>query len=424
MCKIHWLVILLIIVALSLWYVFAHDAKENTASAIKNSEEFSTQHKSGINQSPNLGTSKSISKQFADQTPEKAANKSELIAQINNSDSIESILTQLEPQKIINAYMSAWSGNNPDRLDELWNEISQCEDCLLIIQELMMNQALPKGMLLELTYRVIRLGNEIMLPTFDYLLQPSVDKNTRLVITQQMVRDGRAMYIAKILEVMQQVYIDGNVSFAVRNMWMISKLKNSDGVHAILDVITGKTSAPAEFISHSKKVAINTSLVKQKDEVFTQVLVDYYINASQRERTYLQDMMMKNNKGLVLLATNAYENGRVNEFNEYADILVNLNGIQAVEGIMELQFAVNYQTDYYIGLMHQAANKNLNSQTLQRLEDYLRNPEFDMQIKIVAAEGLLSVKEQSKQAKYILEKAISSVSYDDAEIVSYISARM
>jgi hypothetical protein len=327
------------------------------------------------------------------------------------------------PLQLIDDYMTAWSGNNRAEVQALWEQIGQCPECLQRIKELLMNQGVPKGMLLELTYQIIELGDSSMLPVFDYLLQPSVDVNTRIIITQQMIKDGRGMYVQKLFDILQQADLDGYYDYAAKHTWMISKLKNPQGIGAIFDVMSGRSGASDRFAAHVRNVYNNTLLgTKQRPEM-TDAMVNYFVSANATEQANLWGVMALHAESLVALSEQAYASGNVNQFREFSQALADINSVDAVEGMLELVSKVDYSQEYFFDRIRESAQRYNNLETLHKLEDYLRNPNVDMRTRIVATEGLLAVKDL-EQARYILQKALNSSRYEDSEIVAYISARL
>lgn len=327
------------------------------------------------------------------------------------------------PLQLIDAYMTAWSGNNRSEVNALWEEISQCPECLQRIKELLMNQGVPKGMLLELTYQIIELGNKSMLPVFEYLLQPSVDLNSRIIITQQMIKDGRGMYVKKLFDILQQADIDGYQDYAAKHTWMISKLHNPQGIAAVFDVMSGRSGSSERFADHVRNVFNNTLVGTKQDSAMTGAMVDYYLSADDTEQKNLWAVISMHSETLGALAKSAYDNGNLNQFKKFSQALAGINSVGAVEGTLELVGEVDYSQEYFADMIGTLTRRYNNLETLRKLEDYLRNPHADMRTRMVAAEGLLAVKD-SEQARYILEKALTSNSYEDSEIVAYISARL
>jgi hypothetical protein len=125
----------------------------------------------------------------------------------------------------------------------------------------------------------------------------------------------------------------------------------------------------------------------------------------------------------VALSGQAYASGSFDQFRKYSQALADINSVGAVEGMLELVSKVDYSQEYFIDRIREASQRYNNLETLHKLEDYLRNPHVDMRTRIVAAEGLLAVKDL-EQARYILQKALNSSRYEDSEIVAYISARL
>lgn len=125
----------------------------------------------------------------------------------------------------------------------------------------------------------------------------------------------------------------------------------------------------------------------------------------------------------MLLANKAYQDGDLNRFRKFSQTISEINSVGAVEHMLKLVSKADYSQEYFIGIMRASTQRFNNLEVLHKLEDYLRNPDVDMRSRIVAAEGLLAVKDMDG-ARYILEKALNSSSYEDAEIVAYIGARL
>lgn len=413
-------------------------------------QDIASKDNSGLSGKPELGatstTSKSIATPFSEplndsqkqlsevptsddvQTKEDSSSSTRAGLEKNsalnkNSENTKTQQTLQSPLELIESYMTAWSGNNREEIQALWNQISQCPECLQRIQELLMNQGVPKGMLLELTYQIIELGDESMLPVFDYLLQPSVDQSTRIIITQQMIRDGRSMYVQKLFDILQQADLDGYHDYAAKHTWMISKLKNPQGITAVFDVMSGRSGASNRFAAHVRNVYNNTLLGTKQHPDMTDTMVSYYLSADATEQENLWDVMALHSESLVALSTTAYENGSVDQFRKYSQSLADVNSVDAVEGMLELVAKVDYSQEYFVELIRASTQRYNNLETLHKLEDYLRNPDADRRTRIVAAEGLLALKDL-EQARYILEKALNSSRYEDSEVVAYISARL
>jgi len=331
-------------------------------------------------------------------------------------------LSESNPLQLIEDYMTAWSGNNRGEIQALWEQISHCPPCLQRIQELLMNQSLPQGMLLELTYQIIELGDDSMLPLFDHLLQPSVDVNTRTIVARQMLKDGRPMYVKKLFDVLQQADLDGYHDYAAKHAWMISGLRNPQGIVALFDVISGRSGASQEFSNHVSTVFNNTLLGIQQ-EGMTEAMANYYLTADTTEQQNLWGVLSLHSESLMLLANKAYQDGDLNRFRKFSQTISEINSVGAVEHMLKLVSKADYSQEYFIGIMRASTQRFNNLEVLHKLEDYLRNPDVDMRSRIVAAEGLLAVKDMDG-ARYILEKALNSSSYEDAEIVAYIGARL
>lgn len=326
------------------------------------------------------------------------------------------------PLQLIDSYMTAWSGNNRLEIDRLWQQIKRCQDCLERMKELLMNQSVPKGMLLEWTYQLIALGDESLLPVFDYLLQPSVDLNTRIIVSQQMIKDGRTMYVKKLFEILQQADFDGYKDYADKQVWMISKLSNPEGIAPIFDVISGRSGASESFSDHVRDV-FNKTLLGIKQAGMDDAMANYYLSASETEQAKLWNVVSLHSQTLVELSVYAYQSGVTEQFHKYSQALASVNSLDAVEGLLQLRSQVDYSQDYFSDMVNRLTQRYHNMETLHKFEDYLRDPQKDLNTRLLAADGLLAVKE-SEQAHYILQKAIDSAGYGDADVAAYISSRL
>jgi hypothetical protein len=422
--------ILLAITGLLVGGLWLFSSGSDTRETAKKADNSLSQKQSGV---PTVTSKKTITTPFTEpvidtESPSSLESRSTSTSHFEEKVSLSAASDTQQPKtqtplQLIDAYMTAWSGNSRSEVNALWKEISQCPECLQRIKELLMNQGVPKGMLLELTYQIIELGNETMLPVFDYLLQPAVDLNSRIIITQQMIKDGRGMYVKKLFDILQQADIDGYQDYAAKHAWMISKLKNPQGIAAIFDVMSGRSGSSQRFADHVRNVFNNTLVGTKQHSAMTDAMVDYYLSADGTEQENLWGVISMHSESLGALAKSAYENGNLNQFKKYSQSLAGINSVAAVEGTLELVGKVDYSQEYFIEMISTLTRRFNHLETLRKLEDYLRNPHADSRTRIVAAEGLLAVKE-SEQARFILEKALKSNSYEDSEIVAYISARL
>lgn len=341
-----------------------------------------------------------------------------------NIDAIDSdFISNVSAHELINAYMSAWSGNDRHEIDRTWHKITQCRECLRIIKDMMLNQSVPKGMLLELTHKIIKLGDPELLDVFDALIQPTVDLNTRIIVTQQMVKDGRSMYVEKLLYILQRADQDGYHDFAMKHIWAIAKLKNADGINTILDVISGRRQVDPEFATHVNSIFTKSTLVSSDDVTVAETLANYYSQADDQERQSLLAVVSLNPGALAALATDALNNGDDNDFKHFSETIAAHDTTSAMDKLFQLQGSVEYADDHFHTLIRQMAVRQNNTVSVHKLEDYLRNPQSSLQTKIMAAEGIMAVK-HNPQARYVLEKILTSSDYNDADIVSYINAHL
>jgi hypothetical protein len=329
-----------------------------------------------------------------------------------------------DAQRLIDAYMSAWSGGDMQRIDALWEKISACDACLLTLKEMMMNQGMPQGMLLELTYRIIAHGDPRWLDVFDYLIQPSVTKSTRVIVTQQMIRDGRAMYVEKLLRIFERLYTDGYEKFAFKQMWMFSKLKNPTAAEPFLEIMSGRKPASDAYADHVSTVFVKSVLPNVGSLELNEQLQVYYKAAHGPARERLWEVIKQSEITLADLASTAHEKGLQTEFERYTSAIAELQPERAVEGLLRLSTKVDFPRDYFTGLLQDVVAEGGEREALFRLEDYLRDPAQPFNTKMLAADALLHIKENNAQARYILQKAVSVVSYEDADIAAYINARM
>jgi len=141
------------------------------------------------------------------------------------------------------------------------------------------------------------------------------------------------------------------------------------------------------------------------------------------EQSNLWDIVALHSESLVALAQNAYDVGDINQFKKYSQTLADINSVSAIEGILDLVANVDYSQDYFATMISSTTQRYNNMEVLRKLEDYLRNSSTPRRTRIVAAEGLLAVK-NLEYARYILDKTLNSSRYEDSEIVTYISARL
>ena len=237
-----------------------------------------------------------------------------------------------------------------------------------------------------------------------------------------MIKDGREMYVKKLFDLLQQADLDGYQDYADKQVWMISKLYNPEGIAPIFDVISGRSGASESFSLHVRDV-FNNTLLGIKQEGMADAMVNYYLSASEIEQAKLWSVVSPHSQTMVALSADAYQNGSLDQFQKYSQALAHINSVDAVEGMLELRSHVDYSQEYFTDLVSVSVQRYHNMETLLKLEGYLGNPQKDLNTRLLAADGLLAVKE-SEQARTILQKAIDSAGYNDTAIVSYISSRM
>jgi len=74
-------------------------------------------------------------------------------------------------------------------------------------------------------------------------------------------------------------------------------------------------------------------------------------------------------------------------------------------------------------MLAENVRKNPTVKVLRKLEDYMRDPEVNIESRIFAAEGLLAVRE-NRHARYMLEKVIKNTQYANPELQAYIGGRL
>ena len=322
------------------------------------------------------------------------------------------------PEVIVDDYVMAWRNADKATTTRLWAVISDCEQCLKLLVDMIVNKSLEDGMMLELAIKMAALDTNTVLPVFDVLIDPSGNRSTA-----KLMNNGRPELVAKIFEVIYKAQENGYYNIARQLTWVISKLENQAGIQPILDIIVGRAPAAPDYADHVSSVFSKVVHNIPESESVANLMASYYQSASVQEQQRLWGVVSRHEDTLVMLAANADRNGQNFEVEKYANAIAALPNQQAVDGLMKLHISVEYSPDYLPGMLAENVKENPTIKVLHKLEDYMRDPEVNIESRIFAAEGLLAVRE-NRQARYILEKVINNPQYTESELQAYIGGRL
>ena len=331
--------------------------------------------------------------------------------------------TPVNAEAVVNDYIYAWRNKGKAAIDKLWESIKDCDECLLRMVDMIVNKSLEDGMMLEIAIKMAALDTDLVLPVFDALIDPAGDSSTSIILSEKLINNGRPEFVTKVFDVIYQAQQNGYENFARQMTWVISKLENHDGLRPILDTITGRVLTTRDFSDHVSRVFSRVVHNIPDSSGVASVIADYYQNANAQEQQRLWDTVKQHEDTLVLLAANADRNGRNYDVRKYANSIAALPSLQVAEGILKLRVAVDYAPDYMPRLLAESVQKNPTIKVLQKLEDYMRDPNMDLDTRLFAAEGLLSVRD-NRHARYMLEKVINNPTYADPELQAYIGGRL
>jgi len=331
--------------------------------------------------------------------------------------------TAIDPAAIVSDYISAWQGRDKHEIDRLWEKIADCEKCLAELVDLIVNHKLEEGLDLEVAIKMAALDTDIVLPVFDVMIDPAGSKSAAIILSEKLMNNGRPELVNKIFDLIYRARISGYDNFAQQLTWVISKLENPKGIEPILDAITGRKITSPELSQHITNVYSKVVRVLPEESNAGVVIANYYLQANSQEQQRLWPVVSQHGKTLVTLALDADKNGQNNNVQKYASAMTKLPHLESVESLMQLQSSVEYSPDYLRTMLSRRVVDNPTSKVLQKLEDYMRNPNLKLESRLFAAEGLLSVK-QNRQARYILEKVINNTEEPDVELQAYIGGRL
>jgi len=324
---------------------------------------------------------------------------------------------------VVDEYIMAWRNADKAAANKLWATISNCEECLKLLVDMIVNKSLEDGMMLELAIKMAALDTNTVLPVFDVLIDPSGNRSSAIILSEKLMNNGRPEQVTKIFEVIYKAQENGYDNFAKQLTWVISKLENQEGIQPILDIIVGRAPSAPDYAEHVSSVFSKVVHNIPESENVANLMASYYESANTQEQQRLWNVVSKHEDTLAMLAANADRNGQNYQVQKYASAISELPNQQAVDGLMKLHISVEYSPDYLAGMLADNVKKNPTIKVLHKLEDYMRDPDVNIESRIFAAEGLLAVR-GNRQARYILEKVINNPQYADPELQAYIGGRL
>lgn len=382
----------------------APDAKQTSKPPLTHTQN------SGISASPQLGLGN-----------ESAASPQAETTKSNAKDPDQR--NAINPQALIDDYILAWRNQDKAAIDRLWDTISACGKCLAQLVDMIVNKNLEEGMMLELAIKMAALDNDLVLPVFDALIDPSGNRSTAIILSEKMMNNGRPESVGKIFEIIYKAQQNGHENFAWQLTWVISKLENHAGIQPVLDTISGRAASGPGYAEHVSSVFSKVAHNIPEPEAVAGVMASYYQSASALEQQRLWEVVSKHEDTLVTLAANAENNGQHYEVQKYAGAIAKLPDLQAVDGLLKLHINTEYSPEYLGNMLAENVKSNPTIKVLHKLEDYMRDPDVPIDSRIFAAEGLLAVR-NNRQARYILEKVINNPQSADPQLQAYIGGRL
>jgi len=367
-----------------------------------------------------LGTAQSDELSFA---PSKTQIHSPEHKKQGLNSTMQGALVALDSQVVVADYLAAWQAQDKDEVELLWLQLSQCEFCIEQLVELIINKNLEKGLMLELAIKMVTLTTDAVLPVFSTLIDPEESRSIAIILSEKLIKDGRSAYVANVFDAIQAAEQKGYEQFARQLTWVVSKLDNPLGVSPVLDVIVGRADASSAYADHVSRLFAKT-VPNISDKAFVaEVMSDYYLSANDTEKNKLWDVVSQHPDALVLLAAQASTDGQSYNMEKYATAITQLPAVRAIDGVMELRRSIDQSPGYFIDLIRGVAQNNTNAKTFNRLEIYLQDPNVSAESRLLAAEGLLAIKD-NRHARQILDKVLNQSNYNDTELLSYISGRL
>jgi len=332
-------------------------------------------------------------------------------------------IKDLDPEQILDDYISAWRNRDKTEIQKLWLQISKCESCLRLIVDQIVNHKLEDGLTLEVAIKMAALDTDIVLPVFDTLIDPAGSKSASIILSEKLINNGRPEFVNKIFDLIYKSKQNGYESYAQQLTWVISKLENPEGIRPILDTITGRKMTSPELATHVTNVYSKVVQVMPESSNAGTVIADYYLQANSQEQQRLWPVVSQLDRALVTLAIDADRTGQNYSLQKYAQAMSELPHLNAVNSLLQLHTAIEYSPEYMKDLLGKKVADNPTIKVLHRLEDYMRDSSVKFESRVFAAEGLLAIKDQ-RQARYILEKVISNTEEPDIELQAYIGGRL
>ena len=108
----------------------------------------------------------------------------------------------------------AWRNADKATANRLWATISNCEECLKLLVDMIVNKSIEDGMMLEIAIKMAALDTNTVLPVFDVLIDPSGNRSAAIILSEKMMKNGRPELVTKIFEVIYKAQENGYENFA------------------------------------------------------------------------------------------------------------------------------------------------------------------------------------------------------------------
>ena len=330
---------------------------------------------------------------------------------------------KLSSDSLVALYLSQMANDDRTRYQELWPRILDCPVCLELIREGIETGTIAGNALLEFTHLLLEADHPLMVTMMEDLLRPDREGLTQQLLIKQVIITGRSQSYTKLLEVLQAYDTVGQSDYVFRQINLLTDIIAPESLQPTLDLALGHTNASIQLQSRVKLILQARMVYLPEDEEITRQLVDYYYNAVESEADEVWQLISRHGFSLVTIAKEADERGETNVVDKVFRSIENMRGDVAVQSILALQSKLDRPLPFFIEAMTKVVTKEPSVDALQRLENMLRDTTATREARMMAAEGLLAVKD-TRQSRDILEKMMQSEDYADAELVSYISARL
>lgn len=328
-----------------------------------------------------------------------------------------------DPESLVAEYLYQMASGKLQRYQDLWPKILACPACVDLIKQNIESGSINDNALLEFTHLLLEADHSVINSMMSFLVNPVREGLTQRLFIQQVIRKGNAQSYEALLHELQSYDETGMRDFVLRQVDLLSGIIAPDTLQPTLDLALGHTNASLQLQTRVRQVMLRRMESLPEDEEITRQLIDYYYNASDVDADLVWQLLSRNSSSLIMIALDAELRAETDVVEKAVNALKATPSAVAINAIMKLYDKINRPQQYFIDAIISVVTRDPGIDALHQLENNLRATDQSLQGRIVAAEGLLAVKD-NEQSRYILEKMIQSSDYSDAEVVSYINGRL